>query len=251
MNGGIAMRDAMEWTQDSFVHGGYGVGGHPAGGNTTSTHHETQNLWLVHTPSRYERWGKPVLDRVGAVVLCVLVAPVMLVIVLAVFARLGSPVMLRQRRIGLGGAPFVMYKFRTMHPDRRHAASSATREGADRRVSHKRADDPRLVPLGRFLRRWSLDELPQLFNVVLGHMSLVGPRPELEFVVRRYQPWQHARHQVKPGVTGRWQTCARGRGEMFEHTELDLEYIRTLGLASDLKLLLRTVPAALGSCKGH
>jgi lipopolysaccharide/colanic/teichoic acid biosynthesis glycosyltransferase len=99
--------------------------------------------------------------------------------------------------------------------------------------------------VGRFLRKSSMDELPQFWNVVRGEMSLVGPRPELVEIVNRYEPWQHQRHVVKPGLTGLWQVTTRGSGMMHLHTDIDLEYIQTIGLRTDLRILLQTIPATL------
>jgi lipopolysaccharide/colanic/teichoic acid biosynthesis glycosyltransferase len=218
------------------------------------TRHATlfKAISIAHVSTSYERYVKPAIDRVAAILLIVLIAPVLVAVSFAVFAQLGAPVLLRQRRIKKNGEVFEMYKFRTMRPDRRVTSPGAGSGARDRRIAHKRADDPRLVPLGRFLRKWSLDELPQLFNVVRGDMSLVGPRPELESVVRRhYQPWQNARHQVKPGMTGWWQVTERGSGQMHEHTEVDLHYISNVRFATDLKILLWTIPAAMGKCRGQ
>jgi lipopolysaccharide/colanic/teichoic acid biosynthesis glycosyltransferase len=141
-----------------------------------------------------------------------------------------------------------MYKFRTMAPDRRHEAASY--DEPERRKTHKHPDDPRLTPLGRFLRKWSLDELPQLWNVVRGEMSLVGPRPEMLGIVDTYDHWQHARHAVKPGLTGLWQVSARGDGPMHENTHLDLAYVRQVRFGSDCKILFMTIPALLGRQRG-
>lgn len=206
--------------------------------------------WPVRVPGGYERAWKPVLDRAGGVILTVMALPLMLWIALKIWATMGSPVLLRQRRVGLSGRPFTMYKFRTMVPDRRcHQQPFA---GPERRKVHKSPDDPRITNVGRFLRKWSLDELPQLFNVVRGDMSLVGPRPELvEVVETHYEPWQHRRHQVKPGITGLWQISERDNGLMYQHTELDLAYLDRLSLLTDLKILLLTVPVALGYRRGH
>src|SRR5262245_5454026 len=142
--------------------------------------------------SLYRLVLKPSFDQVVAALLLILLAPLVVIVCCSVRARLGRGVLYRQRRVGKDGRVFTMYKFRTMGPDRR------TREepfhGFDRRTGHKRDDDPRHTTLGRELRRWSLDEIPQLWNVALGHMSLVGPRPELEDVVRRFGLWDHPRH---------------------------------------------------------
>jgi lipopolysaccharide/colanic/teichoic acid biosynthesis glycosyltransferase len=142
----------------------------------------------------------------------------------------------------------VLHKFRTMHPDRRASCAASTRsefDGDDRRITHKHPDDPRLTPVGQTLRKWSLDELPQLYDVLKGTLSIVGPRPELESIVANYEPWQHARHAVKPGLTGLWQIKARGDGEMHEHTDLDIEYAQKVTLRGDLKIMLLTLPAIL------
>jgi lipopolysaccharide/colanic/teichoic acid biosynthesis glycosyltransferase len=188
---------------------------------------------------QYQRIAKPVIDVVGAAVLLVLLLPVLLSVALAVRMKLGKRVIYRQERLGRDGKPFVIYKFRTMHPDRRRA--EVPFEGVDRRISHKRDDDPRHTPLGRFLRRSSLDELPQLWNVLKGDMSLVGPRPELPHVVAGYQPWQHQRHQVKPGLTGFWQVSERAGGLAYEGVHLDIQYLHQLSLWTDVRVLFRTV----------
>ena len=190
---------------------------------------------------------KPALDVVLAAALLVLLSPVMLAVAMAILCVLGRPVLFRQQRIGRGGCPFVMLKYRTMRRDRRLESRPVTEE---RRSYHKSDDDPRHTPLGRFLRRHSLDELPQLINVMRGEMSLVGPRPELAAVVMRYAGWEHERHGVRPGLTGLWQVSARGEGRMHEFTYLDVEYVRTVNPLVDLKILVKTGPA-LVQRRGH
>jgi lipopolysaccharide/colanic/teichoic acid biosynthesis glycosyltransferase len=188
----------------------------------------------------YARHGKAAFDRFSAAVLLLLASPVLLVVTLLVLARLGRPVLITQPRVGRGGNAFGMLKFRTMHPDRRERRESF--RGGERRRTHKSPHDPRHTPLGRVLRKLSLDELPQLWNIVRGDMSIVGPRPELVHVVLdRYEPWQHGRHAVRPGLTGLWQTTARDIGLMHEHIHLDLEYIRRMSFGTDVKLLFKTV----------
>jgi lipopolysaccharide/colanic/teichoic acid biosynthesis glycosyltransferase len=192
----------------------------------------------------YDRYVKPVLDRMGASILLLLTLPVMLLVCLAVYVRLGRPVFFRQPRVGRGGVTFGMLKFRTMQPDRRRRQVPVN--GKDRRRQHKSANDPRHTRLGRLLRRCSLDELPQLWNVLRGDMSLVGPRPELTSIVATYEDWQHQRHQVKPGLTGLWQVTDRrsSDGDMHLHTGTDLLYVEQISLWTDLRILLRT-PVAL------
>lgn len=199
----------------------------------------------------YVRVGKPALDRVVGAVALLGALPLIGLVALAVRLRIGTPVIFRQPRCGLGGEPFDVLKFRTMRADRRLARHADRRSGhreskGDRRLTHKSDADPRHTDLGRQLRKWSLDELPQLWNVVRGEMSLVGPRPELVDVVGRYEPWQHQRHLVRPGLTGLWQISRRGEGLMHLYTDIDLEYVATISLRTDLKILARTIPAALG-----
>ena len=222
----------------------------------TSTEHPSLGLngqreaIIDRRRSVYERIWKPVFDRAAGLLLSILTLPIIIPVALAVFVDLGLPVLLRQDRVGLNGKIFRVYKFRTMEPDRRtpHEPSFV---GADRRVNHKSKDDPRLTRVGRFLRKWSLDELPQLWNVLRGDMSLVGPRPEMVQIVRHYEPWQHARHQVKPGVTGLWQVSARGEVPMHEATHIDLEYVKKVSFVADVKILAKTIPAALGERTGY
>jgi lipopolysaccharide/colanic/teichoic acid biosynthesis glycosyltransferase len=212
----------------------------PAVGNAT----ETRERGI------YERFVKGLIDRTVGLLLVLLTLPIVIPVAIAVFIDLGLPIFLRQERVGRDGRVFKLLKFRSMEPDRR-ATRVPSFVGSDRRFNHKSEEDPRLTPVGRFLRKWSLDELPQLWNVVFGQMSLVGPRPEMVSIVERYELWQHARHQVKPGVTGLWQVSARGEVPMHEATHIDLEYVESISLASDLRILAKTVPAALGDRPGH
>ncbi len=190
----------------------------------------------------YVRVVKPTFDRVVGFCIFVVLLPLTAVVALAVRLSLGSPVFFRQRRVGRDNREFDVYKFRTMGQDRRREAAPVPQ---DRRQTHKSDRDPCHTRVGRFLRKWSLDELPQFWNVVCGDMSLVGPRPELIEIVSRYEPWQHQRHFVKPGLTGLWQVKGRGTGMMHLHTDVDLEYIEQMGPVTDLKILLLTIPATL------
>jgi len=198
-------------------------------------------------PSLYRRGGKRTADLVAATVAVVVLAPLLLLVSVLVLLCLGRPIIYRQHRIGLNGQSFVMLKFRTMRPDRRRTSVPVATE---RRGYHKSPDDPRHTRLGRVLRRSSLDELPQLINVLRGEMSLVGPRPELPDVVGRYAGWEHERHRVRPGLTGLWQVSARGEGRMHHYTHLDVTYARAVSFRGDLKLVVRTGPALLRR-RGH
>jgi lipopolysaccharide/colanic/teichoic acid biosynthesis glycosyltransferase len=196
----------------------------------------------------YVRTVKPVFDRVVAALLLVGLAPVIAALAVAVKLSMGRPVLFKQQRVGLGGELFTLWKFRTMLPDRR--TSTAPYDGPERRLRHKTEHDPRVTPVGAFLRKWSLDEIPQLVNVVAGDMSLVGPRPELPHIVHGYADWQHQRHAVRPGLTGLWQISERGNRPLHECTERDLEYLDTVSYGTDLRILARTPLAAMGSTRG-
>ena len=191
----------------------------------------------------YVRWAKPLFDFVLGFFLLLLTLPLMLLIGLVVRANLGKCVIYKQTRVGRGGVPFTMYKFRTMLPDRRQDCRPFV--APDRRQCPKRDDDPRHTRLGRFLRSTSLDELPQFWNVLRGEMSLVGPRPELPVVVAQYEPWQHERHEVKPGVTGFWQTSDRVGNLAHEGVDLDLQYLREISFMTDCRVIVRTVVALM------
>ena len=196
----------------------------------------------------YHSISKPVIDVVIAGSLILVFLPLMAAIWLAIRITTDADPIFRQLRIGKDGQPFNVYKFCTMRPDRRRIVVEIE---YDRRRSHKTSSDPRVTPVGRILRKWSLDELPQLFNVLSGDMSLVGPRPEMVSLVERYEPWQHARHLVKPGLTGLWQISGRGHKPMHECIQMDLDYIKGLSLQTDLRILAATPSAVLGGNHGY
>jgi len=189
--------------------------------------------------SPYVRWLKPLIERALGVALGVLLLPLMAAIAVLLRKKLGPKVLITQQRAGLHGRQFAMYKFRTMLPDRRAQRRPVE---VDRRVCHKSPDDPRHTPIGRFLRAANLDELPQLWNIMKGEMTLVGPRPELVEIVEQYEPWQHYRHVVRPGLTGLWQVSQRTSGDLMHlRTDVDLEYVRTISFRTDLRILGETI----------
>jgi lipopolysaccharide/colanic/teichoic acid biosynthesis glycosyltransferase len=185
---------------------------------------------------------KRVLDVVGASLLLLLASPVLAVAALAIVVSDRGPVLYRQRRVGKDGAEFELLKLRTM-------VVGAEKLGAGYAVNE---GDPRITRVGHVLRRLSIDELPQLWNVVRGDMSLVGPRPTLAYQVERYTPRQRRRLEVKPGITGWAQVHGRARLPWDERIELDVWYVEHRSLLLDLKILART-PGALfaGTYKGE
>jgi len=190
----------------------------------------------------YLKVVKPTLDQAAAAIGLIIILPLLALISLAILISLGRPVIFRQTRIGYRGQPFLITKFRTMRPDRRTASMPII---AERRAYHKSSKDPRHTRLGRVLRRSSLDELPQLWDILRGKMSFVGPRPELPHVVAEYSSWQHLRHAVKPGLTGLWQVTARGNGPMQAYADLDVAYAMNVSAIQDLEILIKTLPATV------
>jgi exopolysaccharide biosynthesis polyprenyl glycosylphosphotransferase len=182
-------------------------------------------------------------DIVVAALLVLFLSPVLLAAALAV--RLGSrgPVIYRSKRPGIGGVPFACFKFRTMYEDADQR--QGTLESANEKAGaiFKMRNDPRVTPIGRFLRRWSIDELPQLFNVLRGHMSLVGPRPLPERDYERLEDWHRKRYLVLPGMTGLWQVSGRSELDFDELVRLDFLYLERWSVFLDLSILLKTIPA--------
>jgi len=203
--------------------------------------------------------AKRAVDLLGSLALLMCLAPLFLLIACLVKLTSEGPVLFRQERVGHLMQPFTMLKFRTMFMGSDHAIhqeyvtrfiQSEERAGDTELAPFKLVDDPRVTPLGRMLRKTSLDELPQIWNVLVGDMSLVGPRPPVSYEVEQYKPW-HLRRllEAKPGLTGPWQVGGRSRTTFDDMVRLDLRYARTRSLSADLKILFAT-PAAVIAGKG-
>lgn len=193
-----------------------------------------------------QRALKRALDVVGALVLLVVLGPLLAAIALAILLTSGPPVLYRWRVVGQGGQPFTSYKFRTMVPNADALKPALLAQNTMRGPVFKIPNDPRVTPLGRVLRRCSLDELPQLWSVLKGDMSLVGPRPPLQAEYAHFTEQQRQKLAVKPGITCLWQVSGRNHIRDFdEWVRLDLEYIRRWSLWLDLQILLRTIPAVI------
>jgi lipopolysaccharide/colanic/teichoic acid biosynthesis glycosyltransferase len=220
-------------------------------------------VWAARSASRArESWmappggvavrqrGKRVLDLAIAVPLTIVSLPVMLAVAAAIRLDTPGPALFRQTRVGRDGRLFDMWKFRSMYlgaPDTVHRAGAvAWFSGALSPTGYKLVDDPRVTRVGRLVRRTSLDELPQLFNVLRGDMSLVGPRPAIPYELEFYAPWHHQRQMTLPGMTGLWQVRGRDRLSAGMMMELDARYVREWSLALDLRILLQTLPALFG-----
>jgi lipopolysaccharide/colanic/teichoic acid biosynthesis glycosyltransferase len=223
--------------------------------------------WAQVPTRRLYRFTKRAIDMGGALFLLILLAPVFAVCALAVRRSSPGPIIFRQERVGLRGQTFAFLKFRSMYvaadtaPHREYVAAfirgeapvavaevATTGDAADGKLRvplYKLGNDRRITPAGAWLRRTSLDELPQLWNVLRGEMSLVGPRPPIPYELEHYRPEQFNRLGVRPGITGLWQVSGRSRTTFEEMVALDLAYIKEQSLRLDLLILLRTVPTVL------
>jgi exopolysaccharide biosynthesis polyprenyl glycosylphosphotransferase len=188
---------------------------------------------------------KRLTDLILSLFCLALISPILLVFGLLVKLTSKGPVFFVQPRVGLDGQTFPMYKFRSMIKDAEQLFPQLEPLSEVDGNLFKMKNDPRMTPLGKFMRRWSIDELPQLFNVLLGHMSMVGPRPPLPREVSKYTPWHFKRLRVRPGITGLWQTSGRSLIPFEEMVRLDVYYIENWSLWLDCKILLRTIPVVL------
>jgi len=188
---------------------------------------------------------KRVFDFVISLIMVILSSPILAAAAAAIRLDSAGPILFRQTRVGENGKPFEMLKFRTMIADAEIKMMEKLREAGENEVIHKRAGDPRVTKVGRFLRRYSLDEVPQLINVLKGEMSLVGPRPEMPWLVDRYRPWQRKRFAVPQGITGWWQINGRSEKPMHLNTDEDLYYIYNYSLWLDIRILLMTPIAVI------
>ena len=188
---------------------------------------------------------KRAIDLALSLFLFVATLPIQLVAAIAIKLSSSGPVLFTQKRCGLNGRHFTLLKFRTMYTGAEERLSEISHLNEMSGPVFKSSADPRLTPVGRILRRLSIDELPQLWNVIRGDMSLVGPRPPLPEEVSRYEPWQHRRLSLSPGMTCLWQISGRNDLDFNRWMELDLKYIDTWSPMLDLKILLKTVPAVL------
>lgn len=208
---------------------------------------QTETIVLSRTWGGWQPIAKRALDIVGAALLLLILAPAL--ILLAVLIKLDSrgPIIFRQTRLGRNGAPFTFLKFRGMVADAEaRKADLATQNDADGPL-FKMRNDPRVTRVGRFIRKTSLDELPQLWNVLRGAMSLVGPRPPIPEEVAQYTPAQRDRLLAKPGMTGLWQVSGRSNVTFTEMVRLDFQYLERWSIWLDLKILLLT---AIVVCRG-
>lgn len=208
------------------------------------------NLSLLHVqppaPSRRTKLLKAVIDFLGSALLLLVLSPVLIATAIAIFVTDPGPVLYRQVRVGEHGHPFRIFKFRTMVVDADKKMEALRHLSDGNAVQFKMREDPRITPVGRYLRKYSIDELPQLLNVLIGDMSLVGPRPQTQREVDLYEPDAMRRLNVRPGMTGLWQVSGRSDLNWEESVRLDLRYVDNLSLTLDADILLRTFKAVFG-----
>jgi len=214
--------------------------------------HARWNCWLWRVAVHSAETAKRAFDIAGSLAALILLGPLFLLIGWLIQIEDGEPVIFSQTRVGKFGREFKMYKFRSMRPNAEACleevlAGNRHKEG----VTFKIKDDPRLTRVGKWIRKWSADELPQLFNVLKGDMSLVGPRPPLPREVALYSLADRRRLAVKPGITCLWQISGRSEIDFSGQVKLDVKYIESWSFMTDLKILAMTVPAVLsgkGAC---
>ena len=198
-------------------------------GSQISPKIRTTGTLVERLSSFYAKCGKHLFDAIASFLLIILFAPLMVLIAILIKFTSRGPVFFSHKRVGLNNQLFVIHKFRSLHID---TPSYSEKPGS--------TDDKRIAPFGKWLRKTSLDELPQLFNVLKGEMSLVGPRPEMPFLAENYEDWENQRHFVRPGMTGLWQLSPRRQGTIRDGISVDLEYIENLSFWNDFKILIRT-----------
>ena len=205
-------------------------------------------LVMVEPPSTQQagRWAKRTFDIVGASLILLLTSPIFLATAIAIWANDHGPVIFKQVRVGKNGEHFECLKFRSMVTNAEEVLKKLNNEGPNA-VMFKMQNDPRITKVGHFIRRFSIDELPQLWNVVRGDMSLIGPRPALPKEVALYAPHVNRRLEVRPGMTGLWQVSGRSDLSWDDTVRLDLYYVDNWSMTQDISILFKTVQAVFGS----
>jgi lipopolysaccharide/colanic/teichoic acid biosynthesis glycosyltransferase len=189
---------------------------------------------------------KAIIDFLGSLVGLILLSPVLLITIIAIRLESKGPVIFKQERIGRDGVPFNMYKFRSMVVDAEKQLDKLKDKNEMSGPMFKIKDDPRMTKVGKFIRKTSIDELPQLVNVLKGEMSLVGPRPNLPSEVRQFETWMLGKLTVKPGLTCLWQVGGRNDIDFEQWMRLDIKYVKERSLGLDIKLIFKTLIVLLG-----
>jgi lipopolysaccharide/colanic/teichoic acid biosynthesis glycosyltransferase len=190
---------------------------------------------------------KRAIDILGSSIGLLMLSPLLAAVALAIRLETPGPVIYKQKRVGLHGNRFDMYKFRSMNQNADAMLAQLLDKNETNNGMFKMFNDPRVTRIGRFIRKYSIDELPQLFNVLKGDMSLVGPRPPIERELKHYENWHYFRFATLPGLTGVWQVSGRSRIKDFDTVvRMDYQYINEWNIGLDIKLILKTFPVVLG-----
>ncbi len=215
--------------------------------NNYNSSFEFQESGILVRTNRYYLFIKRGVDILGSIIGLILAFPIMVIVMILIkLEDPKGPIFFKQIRSGMNGSTFEMYKFRSMYVDAEDRLEELMHLNEQSGPVFKITNDPRITRIGKFIRKTSLDELPQLLNVLKGDMSIVGPRPALPRETIQYTPYQMQRLLVKPGITCIWQVSGRNNIEFEEWVELDLEYIQKRSVLLDMKLILMTIPALLG-----
>ncbi len=190
--------------------------------------------------------SKKIIDFSLSAVALVILSPLLLIVAILIKLESKGPVIFSQKRVGLNGKEFKMYKFRSMVVSAEELKEKLAKQNEMSGPMFKMKDDPRVTKIGKFIRKTSIDELPQLINILKGDMSLVGPRPSLPKEVAEFEPWMLERLNVKPGLTCYWQVSGRNNIDFIEWMKLDLKYVKDRSFLLDLKLIIKTVSVLFG-----
>ncbi|MBD7916450.1 sugar transferase [Clostridium sp. Sa3CUN1] len=190
--------------------------------------------------------SKRIIDILGAVVGLIILSPILIIVSILIKLESKGPIIFSQKRVGLNGKEFNMYKFRSMVVNAEELKEKLAEKNEMSGPMFKIKDDPRITKVGKFIRKTSIDEIPQLFNVLMGEMSLVGPRPSLPNEVREFEPWMLKRLDVKPGLTCYWQVMGRNNIDFENWMKLDLQYVEDRSFLLDLKLIFKTLFVLFG-----
>lgn len=204
---------------------------------------------MFNNVSNFYRITKRLFDIAFSIMAIIILSPVFLLVALIIKSDSKGPVFFHQRRVGVMGKPFYMHKFRSMVSDAEQRFKEVEDKNEISGFMFKIKDDPRVTRVGRIIRKTSIDELPQLFNVLKGDMSIVGPRPPIGREVQKYDAWHNLRLSVKPGITGLWQVSGRNNIGFEDMCRLDLKYIRERNFIYDIKIIFKTLPVLLGDSR--
>jgi lipopolysaccharide/colanic/teichoic acid biosynthesis glycosyltransferase len=210
---------------------------------------QSANVRWQHTSINLYPVAKRLFDLFVAIVMLIAAAPIMLIVAIAIKLDSAGPIIFKQTRIGKNHKPFTFYKFRSMYTKcdasvHQQFVKNLINSSSDN-ATYKLTSDKRITRVGRFIRKTSVDELPQLFNVIKGDMSMVGPRPPIPYEVAEYKEWHHRRLAVAPGITGLWQVQGRSLVSFDDMVKMDIAYAEKSSLALDVTLLAQTIPAVL------